>query len=176
MVGFHPAMPVAAMAAVAIPGWTRRPAVTNGSLGAGWASTAALPVTALVLALPVVLLPVPLDTDAQGFGYIALAMRQGGTLDSLGPWHPEIRYLYPPGALGLFATLSALLPALSLADVMLGAAHVTALLFVWLAWEFGEELGRSGGGTPTARSASSTAAWGPAMALAAGTSIGLWTT
>jgi hypothetical protein len=173
--GFHPAVPVAAMAAVAIAGWTRRRPVTDGPFGAGWASTVALPVTAIVLALPVALLPVPFDTDAQGFGYLALAIRQGGTLDSLAPWHPEIRYLYAPGALGLFATLSAILPVLSLADVMLGAGHVTALLFVWLAWEFGEELGRSGTGSPAACSASS-GAWGPAMAVAAGTSFGLWTT
>lgn len=171
--GFHPVVPVAATAAVAIAGWTRRPPVSAGPLGASWASTAALPVAALVLALPVVLLPVPLDTDAQGFGYLALAMRLGGTLDSLAPWHPEIHYLYAPGALVLFATLSAILPALPLSDVMLGAAHVTALLFVWLAWEFGEELGRLGDGSPATPSVSS--GWGPAMALAAGTSIGLWT-
>ena len=166
--GFRLAVPVAATAAVAIVGWIRRSPATDGTRAATWASAATLPVTALVLALPVILLPVPLDTDAQGFGHLALAIRQGGTLDSLTPWHPEIRYLYAPGALVVFATLSALLPALSLAEVMLGAAHLTALLFVWLAWELGEELGRSAAGVPSP-------AWAPAMALAAGTSIGLWT-
>jgi hypothetical protein len=47
---------------------------------------------ALVVALFGVLLlvlPVPLDTDAQGFGYLALTLREGGDYTSLAPWHCE---------------------------------------------------------------------------------------
>jgi hypothetical protein len=101
-------------------------------------------------------------------------MREGGTLDSLAPWHPEIHYLYAPGALVLFATLSALLPGPSLGAVMLGATHLAALLFIWLAWEFGEELGRPAPGS-TAPPGAAPFAWARATCLAAGASVGLWT-
>lgn len=172
VVGFRPAVTLLALAGLAMLGWTRPAA--DGVAPAGWASVAALPVPALVLAIPTFLLPVPLDTDAQGFGYLALSMREGGTLDSLAPWHPEIRYLYAPGALVLFATLSALFPGLTLGAVMLGATHLAALLFVWLAWEFGEELGRPTPGSMAAPGAAPRV-WARTMCLAAGASVGLWT-
>jgi hypothetical protein len=52
---------------------------------------------ALVFIFPALVLPVPLDTDAQGFGYLALMARMGGGFSTLAPFHPEITYLYSPG-------------------------------------------------------------------------------
>lgn len=141
--------------------------------------TVVLGVVALALALPLILLPVPLDTDAQGFGYLALMIRSGGTLTTLAPWHPEISYLYSPGALLIFATLSQLLPDISMSAVMMGAAHAAAFLFVWLAWDFGREIGLSA--KPTVGSDSRQGAmagpqtWMWASGISAALSVGLWT-
>src|SRR5204863_5221553 len=49
-----------------------------------------------VFVAPALILFLPLDTDAQGFGYLALMVRKGGTIWTLTPWHPEVRYLYSP--------------------------------------------------------------------------------
>ena len=54
-------------------------------------------VAALVFVIPAMILPVPLDTDAQGFGYLAVMTKLGGSFKTLAPWHPEIEYLYAPG-------------------------------------------------------------------------------
>ena len=72
------------------------------------------------LALPMLSFPVPFDTDAQGFGYLALTIREGGSLSTLAPWHPEISYVYSPGALVVFASLSRLLPQVPMSSVMTG--------------------------------------------------------
>src|SRR5450432_1429121 len=60
----------------------------------------------IIFAAPALLLPVPMDTDAQGFGYLALALRNSGSLTTLAPFHPEISYLYSPGFPALVAYLS----------------------------------------------------------------------
>ncbi|NLX10496.1 MAG: hypothetical protein GXY36_12645 [Chloroflexi bacterium] len=85
-------------------------------------------------------LPVPLDTDAQGFGYLALMLREGQDYTSLAPWHPEIDYLYSPGYIGLIAHLSALLDP-DIAALQLAFSALTAVLFVWTAYDLGSELG-----------------------------------
>lgn len=95
---------------------------------------------AALLAIPVIILPVPLDTDAQGFGYLALMTRLGGSLDSLAPFHPEIRYLYAPGFTALVAWLGDRLGH-PLHQVMFSFAAVLALLNVWLAFDLGSDLG-----------------------------------
>ncbi|MBN1680334.1 MAG: hypothetical protein JW966_08570 [Anaerolineae bacterium] len=86
------------------------------------------------------LLPVPLDTDAQGFGHLALALRDSEQFTSLAPWHTEIEYLYSPGYTGLIAHLSARFDIGIHALELLFSAAV-AVLFVWLAYDFGSELG-----------------------------------
>ncbi|HYO89664.1 MAG TPA: hypothetical protein VER79_13520, partial [Candidatus Limnocylindrales bacterium] len=50
----------------------------------------------LLFIIPALVLPVPLDTDAQGFGYLALMARMGGDFRTLTPFHPDISYLYSP--------------------------------------------------------------------------------
>lgn len=95
----------------------------------------------LVLALfaaPTLVLPVPLDTDAQGFGYLALMMRESGSLTTLAPFHPEIDYLYSPGFLALVAYASARFdPGLHVIQFALAA--VLAWLLIGLLWDFGGE-------------------------------------
>jgi len=33
---------------------------------------------------------IPADVDAQGFGYLALTVRMGGTINNFGPFYPEV--------------------------------------------------------------------------------------
>ena len=94
---------------------------------------------ALVFAIPALLFPVPLDTDAQGFGYLALMLREGGDFTSLAPWHPEISYLYAPGFSAIVAYLSAQIGA-GVHEVQLGVGAVLGALALWLAYDFGAEL------------------------------------
>jgi hypothetical protein len=127
-------------------------------------------VTALALIAPLLILPVPMDTDAQGFGYLALMIRKGGTLGALAPWRPDIAYLYAPGALLIFATVSSVFSSVPMTSVMMGASHAAAFLFVCLAWDFGAELyGRDRGDGLAPRT------WQRAMIISAAGSVGLWT-
>jgi hypothetical protein len=94
---------------------------------------------ALLFIIPVLILPVPLDTDAQGFGYLALMTRMGGTFDTLAPFQPDIHYLYSPAFSALTAYLSQQLDQpMHLVQFSLAAA--LAFLCVWLAYDFGSEL------------------------------------
>jgi hypothetical protein len=97
-------------------------------------------ITVIVLfAVVIGLLPVPLDTDAQGFGYLALTLRDGRSYTTLAPWHPEIDYLYAPGFTSLIAYLSARFDlGIQTLELILGALIV--VLFVWTAYDLGSEL------------------------------------
>ncbi len=101
---------------------------------------AALLALVVIFGAVVVLLPVPLDTDAQGFGYLALMLREGNDYTSLAPWHPEISYLYSPAYPGLIAHLSARLPV-GIHVLQLAFSAATAVVFLWLAYDLGAELG-----------------------------------
>jgi hypothetical protein len=140
-------------------GWTGRRAGPRGR-------AVVLALVALAAAVPLLLLPVPFDTDAQGFGMLALAVRDGGTLNTLAPWRPAIAYLYSPGALVIFASLSAIL-RVSMPAAMMGVCHATMVLIVWTAWTFGEELGD--------RSRDGRDRWAWAAGVSAAASGGLWT-
>ena len=94
---------------------------------------------ALVFVVPAVVLPVPLDTDAQGFGYLALTARLGGSFNTLAPFHPEVTYLYSPGFLLIVAYLSQQLNQ-GIHAVQFAAAAVLGVLCVWLAFDLGAEL------------------------------------
>lgn len=93
----------------------------------------------LVFIIPTLVLPVPLDTDAQGFGYMALMARLGGSFNSLAPFHPEITYLYSPGFTLLTAYLSQQLGQ-GLHNVQFGVGAVLGFLCVWLAYDLGTEI------------------------------------
>lgn len=94
---------------------------------------------ALSFILPALILPVPLDTDAQGFGYLGLMARMGGGFQSLGPWHPEITYLYAPGFSVLLAYFSQQLGQ-GMHSIQFGIAAILATLVVWLTFDLGSEL------------------------------------
>jgi hypothetical protein len=88
----------------------------------------------------ILVLPVPLDTDAQGFGYLALMLRDGEDYTALAPWHSDIEYLYSPGYISLIAHLSARFDlGLHSLQLLLGAA--VSVIFVWTAHDLGCELG-----------------------------------
>jgi hypothetical protein len=94
---------------------------------------------ALLFIIPALVVPVPLDTDAQGFGYLALMARMGGSFDTLAPFHPEITYLYSPGFPILAAYLSQQLGQ-GMHHVQFGLGVALAFLCVWLAYDLGAEL------------------------------------
>src|SRR5690606_38137705 len=108
----------------------------------GWPGPRDLPffgLVALIFVLPALVLPVPLDADAQGFGYLALMARMGGSFDTLAPFHPEITYLYSPGFPILAAYLSQQLGQ-GMHHVQFGLGVALAFLCVWLAYDLGAEL------------------------------------
>lgn len=108
---------------------------------AGWTSLRDLllfGLVAILFILPVVILPVPLDTDAQGFGYLGLMTRLGGTFDTLAPFNPDVTYLYAPGLTALSAYLSHRLGQ-TLPDVQFSLGAVFSFVLVWLAYDFGSE-------------------------------------
>src|SRR5689334_2762104 len=94
---------------------------------------------ALIFLVPVIILPVPLDTDAQGFGYLGLMARLGGGFKTLAPWHPEVSYLYSPGFTALIAYLSHQLNQ-GLQSVQMSVGAVLGVLNVWLAYDMGAEI------------------------------------
>lgn len=87
----------------------------------------------------VAVLPVPLDTDAQGFGYLALMLRDGGEYTTLAPWYPRIDYLYSPAFPGLLAHLSARFDV-GIHTLQLVAGAAVAVLFIWTTYDLGCEL------------------------------------
>jgi hypothetical protein len=98
-----------------------------------------LGVVALIFIAPVLVVPVPLDTDAQGFGYLALMLKLGGSLTTLTPYYPEVAYLYSPGFPALVAYLGTQLNA-GLHTIQMAIGAVLCVVFVWLAYDFGNEL------------------------------------
>lgn len=94
---------------------------------------------ALIFILPVTVLPVPLDTDAQGFGYLGLMARLGGGFNTLAPWHPEINYLYAPGFSLLIAYFSHQLGQ-GMHTVQMSLGAILGLLNVYLAYDMGSEI------------------------------------
>jgi hypothetical protein len=93
----------------------------------------------LLVVIPALIIPVPLDTDAQGFGYLGLMVRLGGTFDTLAPFQPEVTYLYAPGFSALLAYLSRQLGQ-PMHAVQLGVGAVLALMLVLLAFDLGAEV------------------------------------
>ena len=96
-------------------------------------------VAGLVFIAPALVLPAPLDTDAQGFGYLALMARLGGGFGTLAPFRPEIEYLYAPGFTLLAAYLSQQLGQ-TMQHVQIAVGAVLGFLSVLLAFDLGTEL------------------------------------
>ncbi len=87
----------------------------------------------------ILVLPVPLDTDAQGFGYLAVTLREGEDFTTLAPWHPETDILYSPAFTGLTAHLSARFD-IGIHALQFALGALVIVLFVWTAYDLGCEL------------------------------------
>ncbi|MBX3080633.1 MAG: hypothetical protein KF716_03300 [Anaerolineae bacterium] len=96
-------------------------------------------VLSLIFIVPALIVPVPLDTDGQGFGYLALMLKLGGSFTTLSPFHPEVTYLYSPGFPALVAYLGTQLNA-GLHTIQMAVGAVLAMIFVWTAYDFGNEI------------------------------------
>lgn len=107
----------------------------------GWRFDALLLAFAVVLmSVPALVLPVPLDTDAQGFGYLALTTRLHGDLSNLAPLNPEINYLYAGGFSVTVAYLSERLGT-ALHSTQFAVGAVLAVLLLVMLYDFGRVLG-----------------------------------
>lgn len=95
-------------------------------------------VFALVFILPVLILPVPLGAQGQLEGYLALAVREGQTLDTLAPFLPDVTYVHAPGFSALIAYLSQQLGQ-GIHIVVFVVGGVLGLVCVWLAYDLGGE-------------------------------------
>ncbi|MEK9165148.1 MAG: hypothetical protein AAB342_07290, partial [Chloroflexota bacterium] len=101
----------------------------------GWAAAAA------VFLVPAFVVPLPFDTDAQGFGLLALTVRLSGSITTLAPFWPEIKYLYSPAFFLLAAQLSDLAGGATMPLVMLGLGHALAVATVGGVYAVGREFG-----------------------------------
>ena len=110
---------------------------------------------------PALLIPVPFDTDAQGFGLLIATVRASGSITTLAPFFPNISWFYSPGYFLLGAQLADLTGA-RIHEVMLGLSHVLALGVVAGVGALGRKLGGS------------TTGWWAAVACAGG--VALFTT
>lgn len=90
-------------------------------------------------AAPVFVLGVPSGTTAQGYGFLALVTREGGTFHTFAPFLPEVEYLYAPGFNALTAYLSQQLNQ-DIASVQFSVGAVLCLMNVLIAYDFGAEL------------------------------------
>lgn len=131
-----------AVVAVAVAGYYGRETWLPGAPSWTWPSDRDILLLAVVIVLfglIVFVLPVPFDTDAQGFGYLALTLREGRNYTTLAPWHPAVDYLYSPGYTGLIAHLSARFD-LGIHALQLIFSSITTVLFIWLAYDLGNEI------------------------------------
>jgi len=90
-----------------------------------------------VFAAPAFVLYLPLDTDAQGFGYLALMVREGGTVNTLAPFQPDVEYLYSPALFIWWAFFSDLF-MMPMHLVMLGFSHIMGGFTALLAMDFAQ--------------------------------------
>jgi hypothetical protein len=103
-------------------------------------------IDALFLAVPIIVFfsvplisHVPFGVDSQGFGYIALMVREGGSITTLAPWHPEITWAYSPAFFVLTAFFSQI-TGTGIHVVMPVIAAVVVIFMLLLAYEFGKRV------------------------------------
>ncbi len=101
----------------------------------GWGAVAA------IFIVPAFVVPLPFDTDAQGFGLLALTVRLSGSITTLAPFWPEINYLYSPAFFLLAAQLADLAGGASMPVVLIGLGHALAVVTVAGVYAVGCEFG-----------------------------------
>ena len=80
----------------------------------------------VVYLAPAFLIPVPLDTDAQGFGLLIATVRASTSISTLAPFYPQVGWYYSP-AFFLFGAQLADLTGAGIHTVMLGFSHLLSL-------------------------------------------------
>ncbi len=94
----------------------------------------------LVYLAPAFLVPVPFDTDAQGFGLLIATVRAGGSITTLAPFYPQVGWYYSP-AFFLFGAQLADLTGAGIHTVMLGFSHLLSLGIIAGIAALGSRLG-----------------------------------
>lgn len=94
---------------------------------------------AILCAVPLIVLNVPLRTEAANLSLITLAVRDGSSFTSLAPYFPNVSVFAEPGFHAISAYLSQQLgqPVPMIHQVM---GSVAAFLCVWIAYDIGGEL------------------------------------
>lgn len=95
----------------------------------------------LFFILPAFVIPVPYDTDAQGFAILGLTVRLGGNITNLAPFWPEVGFFYSPAFFLLSAQLSDMAGGAPMHLVMLAMGHAFAVATVLGVWAVGHEFG-----------------------------------
>ena len=85
-----------------------------------------LALVVLVYLGPAFVIPVPFDTDAQGFGLLIASVRASGSITSLAPFYPEIGWYYSPAFFLIGAQLADITGA-GIHEVMLGFSHLLSV-------------------------------------------------
>ena len=94
---------------------------------------------ALLLLIPLFHLAAPLGEAGQIIGIHSLATRDGGSFNSLAPFHSAGPVIVSPGFHALAVYLSSQLDQ-PIPLIQLSVAAVVALLIIWLAYDFGAEI------------------------------------
>jgi len=94
-----------------------------------------------IFIIPAFVIPVPYDTDAQGFGILALTVRLSGSITSLAPFWNEINFFYSPAFFLLAAQLSDMAFGAPMHWVMIALGHAFAIATVMGVWAVGREFG-----------------------------------
>ena len=112
----------------------------------------------LVYIGPAFVIPVPFDTDAQGFGLLITTVRASGSINNLAPFYPQVSWYYSPAFFLIGAELVDLTGA-GVHEVMLGFSHLLSLGVIASVGALGMRMGGS------------TTGWWAAIASAAGLSL-----
>ena len=97
-------------------------------------------VVALFFIAPTIVTHLPYGTNAITPGYLSLTARYGEGLNTLAPFFPEVDVLYSPTFHALVAYLNEQLNQ-PIPIIQMGITVTFSLLAVWLAYDFGAEVG-----------------------------------
>ncbi len=79
---------------------------------------------------------VPFDVDGQGFGYMSLVVKQGGSITHLSPYYPDVEWVYSP-AFPIFSAFISDVSGAPLHVAMPVFAAILSILLLASAYEFG---------------------------------------
>ena len=131
---------------------------------------------AVVYLAPAFLIPVPFDTDAQGFGLLIATARASGSISTLAPFFSQVGWYYSP-AYFLFGAQLADMTGTGIHTVMLGFSHLLSLGVIAGIGALGRRLGgRATGWWAMVAAAGGVALFTTLMDSAYTNLLGLWLT